>query len=108
MSAIIYNVTGSDRTLQDGTLSTSVHNARDDVAALFAVRKVQALGLQGISVSVGRQTLSINSLGTIVAESISKFVVESTNEDLFKKYALASRAGGCMDGYPACGTRKRA
>lgn len=88
MTTPFFTVTGSDPALPLGTLPTNVQNASGVLAALLAVRKMQASGIQAINVVAGGQSVSIGRLETLVKESISEFIAKSTDEDLLKEYEL--------------------
>lgn len=88
MTTTIFTVTGSDPALPLGGLPTKVQNTSGVLAALLAVKQMQASGLQGINVVAGGQSVPIGRLETLVNESISQFIAEATNEDLLKEYEV--------------------
>jgi hypothetical protein len=92
MTTPLFTVTGSDPALPLGKLPTNVQNASGVSAALLAVRKMQASGLQGINVVAGGQSVSISRLEALVEESINEFIAKSTDEDLLKEYDLTRGA----------------
>lgn len=92
MTTPLFTITASDPALPLGQLPTNVRNVSGVLAALLAVRKMQASGLKGINIVTGGQSVSIRHLEASVEKSVNEFIAKSTDEDLLKEYELTRGA----------------
>lgn len=86
MANTLFTVCGFDPTLQLDSLPAAIKNVYGVLAALTAVRKMQASGLQRIEVVSEGKTVSVSWLDTLANETIREFIAKATEKDLLEEY----------------------